>query len=260
MARTYPSTITANSLASSADFNDEIVLNLQHLLAYMIDGVNLNTITTPVEIHNFTERVAPSTPSSNVMSLYLDSADGLLKTKADNGYVSQIGQQRWTYDIPLSSGQFDVTLTDYDEFDGCKTIEIEVGLRSSVSATTDTAYLLFNSDTTVTNYKRQAGGGNDAAAITGYTNAPSIALAPGATAPASAFLTGIITIRGMDKTILRTAEFVGGTAYDTTKGRIEVGFMWWNVTTAITRFRLRPDLYATDTWHADSWMRLHFIK
>lgn len=260
MARTYPTVVTANSVADSSKFNDETVLQLQHILGFTLDGVDLDGITTPLELHDFTERVAPSTPSSGVLAMYADSADGVLKYKDDAGEITQVNQKRWTHDVPLSSGQFDIVLTDYEGFTGCKTLEIEVGLRSSISATSDAIYMYFNTDTTPGNYHRQVGGAQDGAELEAYNPIPQILACTGASSPSDCFTEGVITIAGMDKTVVRVARFNGGGRYESAKVRNEQTIMTWNVTTAITRIRIRPVFYATNTFNSSSWCRIHFIK
>jgi len=259
MARTYPNLVTPNSIASSDSENNEVRLNLQHILGFLLDGETLDDITTPREMHDFKERVAPSTPSSGVLAMYADSADGVLKVKNDAGGVDRIGNGQWI-DVALSSGQFDITLTNYPEFTGCKTLEIEVGLRSSVSATSDSVYCYLQGDFVASNYHRQVAGAQDGAELEAYNNIAQICACTGATSPSDSFTEGRIVIGGMDKTVMRLMRFNGGGRYESAKLRNEQSIVTWTATTSITRVTIRPLLYSTNTFHSSSWCRLHFIK
>jgi hypothetical protein len=105
-------------------------------MGFALDGVDLNTIVTPLELHNFTERVAPVTPSSGVISQYADSADGAMKLKYDTGNISYWGEAFYTRKITLASaGQFNITLADYEEANGATAMIIDYRMRSVTVAT-----------------------------------------------------------------------------------------------------------------------------
>lgn len=259
MARTYPAAKSANTVLTSTEYNDQLILNLQHLLGYTLDGDDLDSITTPKEIHQFKHRIAPSTPSSGNTQMYIDSADDVLKTKDSAGEIYRLGAGAW-HEVALSSGQYDITLTDYEDFVGCHTIEIDVGLRSLLAATAEGVYILFNDVITSSSYYRQTGGGDNNVAIGAYSNLPLLTNCPANSSPSDLFLTGTIRIGGVDKTIVREAIFDGGGRYETAKLRREVSIVSSTSSASLTRIRLRPSGWSANNFNTSSWLRIRFIK
>lgn len=259
MARTYPTTVTANSVTSSTKFNDETVLQLQHLLGFTLDGDDLDSITTPKEIHRFKHRVAPSTPSSGNTELYVDSSDDHPKIKQSSGAISYWGEQYWTRKITLNSnGQFEVTLSDYEESVGASSLEIMYRLRSPTVSTQALLYIAYNDEFATTNYKRQGNVGQDNANASTYANDQIIDVIPAASSPANNYAYGRIFIHNLGAGDEHVIEVAGGSRYDTAKLRNNRVIQTWANTNAITKFRIRCSS-STDIL-AGSWIKLRFIK
>jgi len=260
MARTYPSLITANSLASSTQFNDETVLQLQHILGFTLDGSTLNAITSPLELHNFTERVAPSTPSSGVVAKYVDSADGWMKAKNDAGKIFYYGQNIFTRKITLNAnGEFNITLSDYEEASGATGLIIYYRLRSVTVATTANLNIRYNGDTATTKYQRQ--GNNVAAGAHSITpgNDQVIDVITAASAPANSYSYGKIEIFNLESGDIHNILCIGGMRFNATPDmRNNSIYQSWNDTSAITSFQIRTTS-ATDL-ASGSWIKLCFLK
>lgn len=171
----------------------------------------------------------------------------------------------WDYEEILGgTGAFDVTLSSISTWDSnVKTIIIEVGLRSTVSATSDDIYILFNNDTTAGNYHRQLNGVVDGIASVAENAVPLIMRSTGATSTASSFATGKITIAMPNSTSYLKSAKVESQAYLTTAAMVvDNGAVYWVTggTAAITRIQIRTDNHPTEQFAANSYIRMMFIK
>lgn len=259
MARTYPTTVTANSVTSSTKFNDETVLQLQHLLGFTLDGDDLDSITTPKELHTFKHRVAPSTPSSGNTELYVDSADDWMKIKQPSGAVHYWGDSAYTQKITLGSdGEFNITLSDYPEAAGATSMIIDFRVRSVTVATTQFLYMRFNGEIATTNYHRQTAGGADNAGLFGEGNDQVIALIPAASAPANQYERGQIHIYNLESGDCHISQILSGSLYGSGQVRNNNILATWNNTDAITSIQIRG-IGSTDLI-SGCWIKLRFIK
>lgn len=167
------------------------------------------------------------------------------------------------YDVTLgSSGAFDTNdvwpaglPTGYERF------EIDCCLRSTVSATFDAEYLLFNGDTTVTNYRSVAVFGSGSTAGQDATDAPVMGNPTGATSPANSFEnTNILinnpngTTRNKNAVAKSSGQWTSGTGSNSFVSQVRT--MTWKSTAAIIRIQLRTDNHPTDLLVAGSSMRL----
>lgn len=170
----------------------------------------------------------------------------------------------WDYETVLgSSGSFDITLNTIATWStDVKTIEIELLLRGTVSATSDFIYIFFNNDTTLTNYRRQVLVGSAGAGLFGTGNDPQLGIAPANTSPANSFGTFTVLINNPNSTNhIKTAKNNGGIWFDAGNNlRTEGTFVIWNSTSAITRIQIRTDNHPTDLWTTNSYLRLRFIR
>jgi hypothetical protein len=262
MARTYPGLITATSLASSTKFNDETVLQLQHLLGYTLDGDTLNAITTPSELHNFKHRVAPSTPASGYSALYFDSGvSDRAFIKDDAGLLAQIGTPRFVAEILPTAKRFVLTLSDYAEWNSeVRAIILRVCWRSDYAITVDPVSVYFNGDTTAGNYYHQLNSSQNATAFVTHAANPNIAEASGASAPTNAYTHGTLTIPNVDVACNKAAEWKSITPYGASLQRNGSVTMEWKNTAALTSIELRPSLWSTNGFTALSRVLMYFVK
>jgi hypothetical protein len=170
----------------------------------------------------------------------------------------------WDYEEKLTgSGAFDVTLSGISFFDSnVKTLEIEVVIRSTVSSTFDGAYLLFNNDTTTTNYYRQNLSASAGAINTVTDASPSLlAFIPASASPPNSFFIGTIRVPNINSTNHRKIAYVHGAGqYETSNMRVNAGGVFWNNTSAITRIQIRTDNHPTDLFATNSEMRIRLIR
>lgn len=260
MARTSPITKSANTKLTSTEYNDQLILNLQHLLAYTLDGVDLDTIVTPLEIHNFTERVAPGTPSSNVVSMYADTADSVLKVKYDTGEISYWGESFFTRKVTLNAnGEFNITLADYEEAAGATAMEIWYRLRSATVAVQQNLNIRFNGETALTNYYRQVAGAQGGAAGVTYGNDQVIDTIPGVSSPANSHGYGRLIIFNLEAGDAHVVDGLGGSRYNTGSGiRRNSQCLVWDNTAAITTIQIRCT--STTDILSGGWIKFRFLK
>lgn len=170
----------------------------------------------------------------------------------------------WDYEEILgSSGAFDITLNTIGTWStNVKTIEMELLLRGTVSAITDTVYMFFNNDTTITNYRRQSLAASSGVAGVATANDAIIALTSANTSPANSFGTFTVLINNPNSANhIKTAKNNGGSWLDAGNNlRTDSNFLIWDNTSAITRIQIRTDNHPTDLWVANSYMRLRFIR
>lgn len=262
MARTYPTVVTANSIASSSKFNDETVLQLQHLLGFTLDGDDLDSITTPSELHRFKHRVAPSTPSSGYSELYFDSGNNDRPyIKDDGGLVAQIGTPRFVAEVAPTSKRFVLTLSDYPEWNSeVKDIILRVFLDSDYAVTIDPVYVYLNGDTTAGNYYYQLNTVQNGTSFPTQGAGAQIAEATGTSAPANSITDGVLTFPNVDLSHNRTCEWKSTTHYGTNLLRNGSVSMVWLNNASLTSIELRPSLWSTNGFTSSSRVRIYFVK
>jgi len=171
----------------------------------------------------------------------------------------------WDYENILgSSGSFDITLaTDIPKWDSdVKTIIMEVGIRSLVSANSDLIYMFLNNDTTLTNYHRQTlGAALGAAAVGEGADALLTGSAPANTSPADSFWFATITIgEANSSSYVKVIRPHGGGLFTSTDVRADAGSLVWKNATAVTRIQIRTDNHPTDLLATGSFVRIRLIK
>jgi len=121
-------------------------------------------------------------------------------------------------------------------------------VRSSVSATSDSAYLFLNNDTTVTNYHRQRIAANNGALAVTESADPAIFITPGASSPAGAYASVHVVIEGYGSSVYIKTAFSRAEAY-LSSGAIFTGTIAVansSITAVITRLRFQADSHPTD--------------
>lgn len=148
-----------------------------------------------------------------------------------------------------------ITNTTAGEFDfnsipsGYNRLVIEGDIRSDAAGiTSDATYIIFNADTTASNYHSQLLSASDGATTGGLgeTASPLIASSPGASSPTDSYANMRIVIENYTGARLKMAltQYASYEANDTlrTGARSVVSA----ITAAITRVRIRTDNHATD--------------
>lgn len=137
---------------------------------------------------------------------------------------------------------------DFDNIpSGYRRLVLKGMVRSDIAAVAGGLYLLFNADTTASNYHHQLGYAEDGAGYNFEGATPSIGNASGASAPASAYGSIEITIEGYDNAWLKQACSRFGVYR--ASGALSVGEVMLQhstMTAALTRLRLRAANHATD--------------
>jgi hypothetical protein len=146
-------------------------------------------------------------------------------------------------DLSAAAGDFDFNSIP----SGFDRLIISGYVRGDVTATSDTMYMFFNTDTTVTNYNVQMNAAADGAAVVVELNNARSAVVPAGSSPANKYSEVCIVIENPDgatNTKSATCYFVS--RYDTDKiyaGQIALDSA---VTAALTRIRLQTDNDPTD--------------
>ena len=155
------------------------------------------------------------------------------------------------------TANFDVSSIsqDYDH------LLINILVRSSNAAATDSVYLFFNNDTTVTNYFYQKmsfydGTGNDST----EGDTPLIAELASAGAPANSFGVAQILISKYAGSHNKSAISEYGFRAIAGQARPGVSYVEWESTAAINRITIQPDGYATDSFVTGSWCQVIGVK
>jgi len=140
-------------------------------------------------------------------------------------------------------------------------LEIQLGIRGVVSATSDLLHILMNNDLVASNYYRQVHGASAGVATLGNIADPLIAVFPAATSPAGAFGSYNVTINNPRNTNMRKViKLEGAGELDATNFRVENGAVTWRNTAAITRIQARTATHPTNLIATNSIMRIRFIK
>lgn len=154
------------------------------------------------------------------------------------------------------AGRFDVSSIsqDYDH------LIIRAKIRSTVSSTSDIAYLFFNGDTTVTNYFRQLNAALDGSGATPESDTPNIGNPPGASSTSDDFASVEITIFNYTDSKRKTAVAALGGRLDSGREGMYITALNWESTAAINQITLQPDGYSTDNWAIGSYIEIIGIK
>lgn len=163
--------------------------------------------------------------------------------------AAQLGLRVPIETITISSpvGEFDFTSIPTDR--GFKRLRGIGYTRGTVSATNDGMYLIFNSDTTITNYYRTNVQGLNTSATAAESAAPIIGFTTGSTAPTDCYgkIEFVIENYSNTNTVKDAWGFYGN--YRTVDSELNVGMIFMShdsLTDAITRVRLRSDNHGTD--------------
>lgn len=200
-----------------------------------------------------------ATPTTDAMMAYLNDIGGTPAVAKIS--VPQLNNGVLLHDETLgAAGRFDVSSISsaYDD------LLIKLMVRTDVASTLDTLVILFNNDTTTTNYHRQHHlVSNGATHSVGEGADNFIGPAPGATAPTNSFAYFDIYVPEYSNTVsLKAAR--GFSQSLTVAGGIWAGdyaVSWEDGgATAINRITIQPDGYATDEFLANSRMRIIGIK
>jgi hypothetical protein len=194
-------------------------------------------------------------------------ATGLLKNTTTTGVLSIATLTTITtyarylvHDETLgSNGAFDVTLTDIDSPIQAETgdmLELRISLRGAVSAASDAVYIMWNNDTTVTNYRAVA----QATADTGVTDAaadvPSAGITPAATADANEFGQFHVLVPFYGGSHRKVAQVRSDLRSSSTAIEHRDTAHHWENTAAITRVMVRTDNHATDLFATGSRLQI----
>lgn len=170
---------------------------------------------------------------------------------------------------------YDLTLASADRFDTSNTPDfgttglasgydwIEIVIEraaSTVSAATDFAYILFNNDSTLTNYRRQAEEASSGAGSFGAADDAIIANVTGATALANNLSTVRILLPNYTTADHKQAYGTQIARSAASGQEIAQWGVWWESTSAITRVQVQPDGYSTDKFATGSRMRIYGWK
>lgn len=208
---------------------------------------------------------AESVPADH-LALFADDT-GALSTRDEGGTNTPIGGSSGLevtlFDgAPNASNAYDIDLSSGAALD-CVHLRGRAMIRSSLAATTDGLYVLFNADTTVTNYRHAGVAWTEAAGNSPFGgNTPRIGNITGASSPSDEYAQIDFEID-----FFRSTAFVKKMAYTIslyyTTGAsylYYVGGVHWNSTAAITALKLRTDNHPTDTLNAASRLQLIGVK
>jgi len=197
------------------------------------------------------------TPPSVVAPALDELADRVTDLEATSGS----GATAILYSSTLgSAGIFDIDLTGITGGTGYHDLEITALLRSTVSGTSgDVPYLFWNTDTTPTNYQYPRMRADFTPVIQEDGNAPIVGFANSSGQTSSYFASLRINILSYGGSALKVA-MVEATYYDGSTLYRWSGVHQWVGTAAITRLRIQPDGYATDTWDTGSRMTIMGIN
>lgn len=175
-------------------------------------------------------------------------------------------------EIAVKEVLYDVTLTANGVFDtndwwgsnGFPTtysaLEVVAELRSNTSATSDVAYVFFNGDTTITNYRHTELFGNASTPGSASGNAPLVYSA-GATTTANVFARIAFPIVSPSAGDFKEYTSPQYTYRDgSTNDYAVIVPNIWKSTAAINRIQLQPDGYATDNFVSGSKFTLYGVK
>jgi hypothetical protein len=178
----------------------------------------------------------------------------LLLTRAG---ATEIYAPEVLYDVTLgSNGAFDTNDVWPDGIPlGYERFEIELRLRANI-ASNDIAYLLFNNDTTLGNYRYQRQSAYGTGEFQDAGDNARVAIIPGSSGVADYLNLGhVIITRPQDSKTKNYMSLTGNRTSGTDQG-VEQILGHWESTAAITRIQIRTGNHPTDLFVAGSSMRL----
>lgn len=176
--------------------------------------------------------------------------------------VTTIEEPIWRlvhHEILVATGEFDLDLAAMSDYSAALELEIMLVASSDVAANRDGAYIICNTDTTLTNYYSQDITANAAVISTGWANDPTIGFTPGSTGLDS-WGTMVIRIPNFRDTSKLKSILVNYSSPRSstiiTEGQNTVV---WSNSAAINRIRLRPDGFGTDEFIVGSQVLVKFL-
>lgn len=153
-----------------------------------------------------------------------------------------------------ADGRFDITLDPI-----YNSLQIVASLRSAVAAVADNIYLLFNNDSTATNYRRTSGRGSAAATPLPISESdiPLIGTAVGNTAVADTFTPLHVFIPGAILAQTKNAIAFSADRQTATLQVMTLVDLNWENTAAIIRIQLQTDNHDTDLLLTGSNLQLY---
>lgn len=228
-----------------------------------VGATNQVTISGAAFVQSITAAGNTGTPQtiSNGNTLSVLGGAGLSTVASATDTVTVNSAWNWEQTLG-ANGSFDIDLTTITGYDSSVTkLEIQLGIRGTVSAISDSLHIFMNNDLVDTNYYRQIHGAADAAARLGEGNDALSAIFPAATSPANAFGSYTVTINNPRNTNMRKIiKIEGAGELETTALRVESGAVIWRNTAAITRIQVRTSTNPTTLLATNSTMRIRFIK
>lgn len=202
---------------------------------------------------------APTAPALDSLSLYADNTTGLPAYITPDSQSVILTPNRVlisSLTTPNDSGGFNIDVSGAPATD-CLHLEIFVALRGTVSATFELAYIFFNNDTTVANYRYSVLSWSEAAANPAAAGSaiPRIMTTTAASSPTNEYSFGRILVPFFRATTFAHHARVHGNNFATgasSIGGTEAETRWTGVTTAITNIKIRTDNHPTDTWTSNS--------
>lgn len=195
------------------------------------------------------------TPPTDMVDLFGDIEHYLMAVKDETGATLHLSPNiiKLSDINPNDSGGFVVNLEN-TEADRCRHLMLIMNIRSTVSATADIAYIYFNYDFVVANYRYSYIAWSEGAAVPGSATAatPTIAFCSAATGPTNDFTSVMIWIPNFRETINVKHAFARGN-YSLGSSSLAGSFinLYWNKN-PIKQISIRPDGYPTDTFNSNS--------
>jgi len=175
-------------------------------------------------------------------------------TILQTGGILQVELYRSTL---AADGNFD---TDGVDLSGYDHLLINFTLKSSVSSTEDVVFLLFNNDSTATNYHYQSFVAYSSLVAAGVADGSVIGYVVPSDALANIFTIGQIFISQYASGISKIARASMSSRVDAAQHYERIVQFNWESTDAITRITIQPDGYSTDKFVAGSFCQIIGIK
>lgn len=158
--------------------------------------------------------------------------------------LGSLGSRFLIQEIPLvSAGEFDFTSIPA----GFNRLHLHGKVRGDVTGTFETIQILFNEDTTTSNYHSQASDGDNGSAVSAESTSPIIAYVPAAGSPTNSYAQLHIMLEDYAGSHSKTAtsSFMNYRESERTRAGT-FGVINPSLTAAITRLRIRTDNNPTD--------------
>jgi len=139
---------------------------------------------------------------------------------------------------PTNAALFDVTLTDFADYANCTDLEIHLKARGDAAFTLGFVRLLFNNDTTTSNYDSVRVGQAAATTNATYNGTLRIATVCGSNQLGGAYTDFVIQIPLCNDTHLKKAYSQGSSAFTTANAGYDAFALFWNNDSPLTRIKL----------------------